>query len=87
MSDTNYAVAPGEYLEEWMDDHGKTREYVADRMVIEPGRVDRIINGTEQLTSYLRQQLHALTGIPERIWERQEAQYRADLKRLQIPRV
>lgn len=82
MSETNYAVAPGEYLQEWMDEHGKTREYVADMMVIEPGRVDRILSGTEELTSYLTQQLHFVTGIPQRIWERQEALYRSDLKRL-----
>lgn len=63
-SRTNYAVAPGEYLREWMDEHNRTREYVADLMVIEAGRVDRILSGAEPMTSYLSQQLYFVTGIP-----------------------
>ena len=30
MTETNYAVAPGEYLEEWIDDRGFSQQHVAD---------------------------------------------------------
>ena len=30
MTATNYAVAPGEYLEEWIDDHDLSQQRVAE---------------------------------------------------------
>ena len=82
MSETNYAVAPGEYLQEWMDEYGCTREQAAEQMSVYVHEVDRIVAGTEQVTDLVAVRLEYLTGIPRSIWERQEAQYRADLKRL-----
>lgn len=79
MSDTNYAVAPGEYLAEWMDEHWRGVRYLADLMVIEVGRLNRILSGEEPITTHLAEQLHFATGIPQRTWEGYEAKYRADL--------
>src|SRR5580704_12064639 len=40
MTETNYAVAAGEYLEEWIDDRGFSQQHVADLQEVSTARYD-----------------------------------------------
>lgn len=83
MTKTDYAVAPGEYLAEWLDDqHGLTRDAVAKQLQTSRLVIDRLIEGRIELDVALATRLEGLTGVPARAWQRYEQQYRDDLRRL-----
>lgn len=74
MTHTNYAVSPGEYLKEWLNEQhplARTTTQLSD-----------IIEGTAPVTTDIAVQLEHLTGIPTGSWLRHEALYRSDLERL-----
>lgn len=82
MTNTNYAVAPGAYLEEWIEDEGTTQGAVADLLGCSRKQVNEIVNGRAPVTPETAVRLARLTGIPADAWLRYEALYRADLARL-----
>lgn len=45
MASTNYAVAPGEYIEEWIEDEGLSQQKVADLLGCSRKQVNNIIHG------------------------------------------
>ena len=79
---TNYAVAPGEYVTEWLEDNHLSRAELAARMDIPEEHLADLIAG-DNLTDLLALKLETGTGIRARIWLRYEAAYRADLARLE----
>ena len=79
---TNYAVAPGEFLAEWLDDNSMTQQHAADRLGTSRKNVNEIVNGRAPVTPETAVRLARLTGIPVGSWIRFEAMYRADLARL-----
>lgn len=80
--DRNYAVAPGEYLAEWLDDEHFTQKQLADRLGWSRKRVNEIVGGRAPISAEAAIQLERVTGIPADSWLRFEAAYRADLARL-----
>lgn len=82
MTATNYAVAPGEYLEEWIDDHGLSQHRVAEMLGSSRKQVNEIVNGRAPITSDTAMRLERVVGIPARTWLSYEALYRADLARI-----
>lgn len=78
----NYAVAPGEYLQEWLEDSGTTQQQAADQLGYTRKHVNEIIHGRSVITPETATRLHRLTGIPAKSWLIFEAGYRADLARL-----
>lgn len=82
MNATNYAVAPGEYLEEWIEDQGMSQQRVADLLGCSRKQVNEIINGRAPVTSDTAMRLERVVGIPADSWLRYEAAYRADLARI-----
>jgi HTH-type transcriptional regulator / antitoxin HigA len=82
MTATNYAVAPGAYLEEWIDEHGLSQQQVADMLGSSRKQVNEIINGRAPITSETAMRLERVVGIPADIWLRYEAAYRADRARI-----
>ena len=82
MTETNYAVAPGEYLKEWIDERGFTRQRAADLLGYSREQVDDIVNGRTSITRDTAVRLARVTGISVGSWFRYEAVYRADLARL-----
>ncbi|MGV9722818.1 HigA family addiction module antitoxin [Nocardia beijingensis] len=82
MTATDYAVAPGEYLEEWIDEQGLSQQHVADRLGCSRKQVNEIVNGRAPITSDTALRLERVVGIPADSWLRYEAAYRADLARL-----
>ena len=82
MTDTDYAVAPGEYLEEWIDDQGFSQQHVADLLGCSRKQVNEIVNGRAPVTSDTAIRLERVVGIPADTWLRYETAYRADLARI-----
>lgn len=82
MSNTNYAVAPGEYLEEWIEDEGLTQARVADLMGVSRKHVNEIVNGRATITPETALVLERVVGIPAKAWLKYEAMYREDLARI-----
>lgn len=79
---TNYAVAPGEFLAEWLDDNAMTQQQAADRLGMSRKNVNEIVNGRAPVTPDTGLRLERLTGIPADSWARFEAMFRADLARV-----
>lgn len=82
MTTTDYAVAPGEYLEEWIDDHGVSQQRVAEQLGSSRKHVNEIVNGRAPITSDTAIRLERVTGISSKAWLKYEALYRADLARI-----
>lgn len=82
MTATNYAVAPGEYLGEWIDDEGLSQQAVADLLGCSRKQVNELVNGRAPVTQETAIRLERVVGIPVDSWLRYEAAYRADLARI-----
>jgi addiction module HigA family antidote len=82
MTATNYAVAPGEYLEEWIDEQGVSQQHVADLLGCSRKQVNELVNGRAPVTNDTALRLERVVGIPAESWLRYEAAYRADLARI-----
>ena len=82
MTATNYAVAPGEYLEEWIDDHGLSQQRVAELLGSSRKQVNEIVNGRAPITNDTAMRLERVVGIPAKTWLKYEALYQADRARI-----
>ncbi len=82
MTATNYAVAPGEYLEEWIEDQGLSQQRVAELLGCSRKQVNEIVNGRAPVKNDTAIRLERVVGIPAASWLRYEAAYRADLARI-----
>ena len=82
MTTTNYAVAPGRYLEEWLEDEDMTQAQAGARLGYSRKHVNGIVNGHAPVNEETATRLARLTGIPAASWLAYEAAYRADLARL-----
>jgi HTH-type transcriptional regulator/antitoxin HigA len=82
MTTTNYAVAPGAYLEEWINEQGLSQQRVAGLLGCSRKQVNEIVNGRAPITSDTAIRLERVVGIPADSWLRYEAAYRADLARI-----
>jgi len=78
----NYAVAPGEHIEEWLEEHGINAAELARRLDVTPKHVSELLSGKAPLSATIALGLERVTGIPARIWNSFEAGYREDLARL-----
>jgi HTH-type transcriptional regulator/antitoxin HigA len=82
MTHTNYAVAPGEYLKEWLEEHHQPIEDLPGLLICTPRQASKLLTGYTKITPTLATRLQDLTSIPANAWLRYETTYRADLKRL-----
>lgn len=78
----NYAVAPGDHIEEWLDEYGINAAELARRLDVTPKHVSELLSGKAPLSATVALGLERVTGVPARIWNRFEAGYREDLARL-----
>ncbi len=78
----DYAVSPGDHIEEWLDDQGINAAELARRLDVTPKHVSELLSGKAPLSATVALGLERVTGIPARIWNRFEAGYREDLARL-----
>lgn len=81
MSKANYAVAPGEFLSEWLEQERLSQAELARRMGVSPKHVSTLINGST-LTPETALRLERVTGASAKYWLSLEAKHRADLVRV-----
>ena len=82
MTRTNYAVAPGEYLEEWILEQGLSQQQVAGLLGSSRKHVNENVNGHAPITGDTASRLASVGGIPADSWLRYETAYRTDLERI-----
>jgi HTH-type transcriptional regulator/antitoxin HigA len=78
----DYAVSPGDHIEEWLNEQGINAAELARRLNVTPKHVSELLAGKAPLSATVALGLERVTGIPARIWNRFEAGYREDLARL-----
>lgn len=81
MTLSNYAVAPGEYIQEWLEAVELSDVQLGRRMGISEQHIAELMQGSP-LTTAGAKQLEDVTGIPYTFWLEAEKLYRADLQRL-----
>lgn len=79
---SDYAVAPHEYIEEWLEDEDVSQAELARRMGVSPKHVSKIMDGAT-LTVDVALKLEKVTGISSEFWIKVEGRYRSELKRLE----
>lgn len=78
----DYAIPPGDTLRDRLDALGMTQAELATRTGLSPKHVNQVLNGVAHLSPEVAQKLELATGIPSRLWNRLEADYRSTLTRL-----
>jgi addiction module HigA family antidote len=79
----DYAVAPGEVLQETIDALGMTQADLAKRTGLSKKTVNQIIQGREPVSHDSALRLERVTGVAARVWNNLEAAYRERLARRQ----
>ncbi len=87
MSETNYAVAPGEYIEEWLEDNHRSSSWLACQIGATPKYMADLLAGSSMMSLCTADSISRVTGIPGRVWMGYERQYRADVERLNADRL
>lgn len=77
----DFAVAPGETLKEVLEDLGMSQAELATRTGLSPKHVNQVIQGHVRLTPDMAARLEPVVGVPARIWNRLESNYRDLLTR------
>ena len=75
----DYAVAPGETLQEVMESLGMSQKELAVRTELTVQSLNRIFRGEQPITPYTAARLELVTGTPARLWNNLEANYRERL--------
>lgn len=78
----DYAVHPGEVLEEYLDSFGMTQAELAARLGFAKKTVNEIIKGKAPITPDTSLKLERVFSRPAHFWNNLEQQYREDLARL-----
>ncbi len=82
----DYAVPPGDTLEETMEFLGMTQRELADRTGLTVQTLHRIFKGEQPITYETANRLELVTGTPAAFWNNLEAQYREQLAKLEQDR-
>ena len=72
----DYAIPPGETLKEVMESLDMTQKELAVRTVLTVQSLNRIFKGDQPITYETANKLELTTGVPARMWNNLEAQYR-----------
>ena len=78
----DYAVPPGETLKEVMESLDMTQRELAIRTVLTVQSLNRIFKGDQPITYETANKLELATGVPARMWNNLEAQYREQLAKI-----
>jgi len=73
----DYAIHPGEYLEEVLESREIKKKELSERLGISVKHLSRIIQKQEMLTAELAVQLERTLGISANIWNNLNADYYA----------
>jgi len=78
----DYAVTPGEVLEEYLDSYGMTQAELADRLGFTKKTVNGIIKGNAPIMPDTALKLERVFSRPAHFWNNLEQQYQEDRARL-----
>ncbi|MHB0927651.1 MAG: HigA family addiction module antitoxin [Candidatus Nanopelagicales bacterium] len=78
----NYAVHPGEFISEWLEQRGMTQVELADRIALSTKQLNQIIRGHKPITQETALKLEAVTSIAARFWNSAQALYEEDVARI-----
>jgi len=78
----DYAIPPGETLKEVMESLDMTQKELAVRTVLTVQSLNRIFKGDQPITYETANKLELTTGVPARMWNNLEAQYREQLAKI-----
>ena len=81
--DTDYAVAPGEFIRDWIEENEVSQAWLARQLGVSRKHVSMLLSGA-RLTEDVALKLELVTGISARIWLSYEATYRADVARIAL---
>ena len=85
----DYAVPPGEILEEFLEASGMKKTELAERTQLSPKTVSQIVNGRAAISPETAIYLERVLGVPATVWNNLDAHYRlhmakrAERKKLQ----
>lgn len=79
----DYAVAPGETLQETIDAIGIDQRELAARSGLSTKHVNQIVKGVAPISHDTAIRLERVTGMPARMWNNLESNYREQLARLE----
>ncbi len=71
----DYALPPGDIIDEYLEEHGMTQVELARRLGITPKHMNQVISGAASLSSELAIRLERVTAVPARFWNALEANY------------
>ncbi len=77
----DYAIAPGETLQEALEALGMPQAELAERTGLTPKTINLIVKGTAPITPATALQLERVLGVPAGFWNSREVQYREALAR------
>lgn len=80
--DPDYAVPPGETLQEVLESLGMSKKELALRCSLTEQTIHRICKGEQPITYESAERLEMATGVPARIWNNLEMQYRQQLAKI-----
>jgi HTH-type transcriptional regulator/antitoxin HigA len=86
LGDTDWAVAPGETLQELLEERGMSQRELARRTGLSPKHVNKLLQGLVPLSAEVAMRLERVTGVTANFWNRLEANYRSDLERIRAKR-
>ena len=79
----DYAVPPGATLQEVLDEAGMTQAELAERTGLSAKHINQVIKGHASLTPQTAFRLEPVVGVPAKMWNSLEANYRDSLLRIQ----
>lgn len=83
MTNPNFTVAPGAFIDEWLEDNNVTQQVLAQRMGVSAKHVSKLLDDDPApITAPVAQSLARVTGTPAKFWLQAESLYRSDLVRL-----
>lgn len=80
-AETDYAVPPGEFLRDWLEETSTTQQQLANNLGVSRKHVSALLSGAT-LSADIAAKLALVTGYSSRWWLRIESQYQADKARL-----
>ncbi|MET4592607.1 helix-turn-helix domain-containing protein [Arthrobacter sp. 754] len=81
---TDYAVHPGTFLRDWLDENGKTQQELGDAAGLSRKHISELLSGTATLSPEVAAKLSLVTGYSIKFWLNAEAIFRADVARLEL---
>lgn len=72
----DYNFPPGEHLAEWLEENHVSQTQLADRTGLSRKHISQLINGEATLSTDVAMALERATGMPARLWNRLEADFR-----------